>query len=173
MLQISGRIVACLVLLLSFLTPVSTAQSGASAIRGRAVIDRGSSSSYHATTTFRTVSSSSTPIFPTSSFAVPKDLAGSRSNMKNIAYPIIIGLSVCVVIGLGVTYVFFRQRAQVRRAAAQAAMDKSPATSNSNSGVGASEHTGDTPMARAVEEQPVPSTSRGNDLSVSSTSGGA
>ncbi|KAJ7660790.1 hypothetical protein DFH06DRAFT_379867 [Mycena polygramma] len=104
-------IFAYLVPVLFQLVLVPYTEGAPSALGRRAVSDAdpGIANIFHATTSFRA----------TNRLTTPNQGKRSQSSAKlGIADPIIIGLSVCLVIAGGITYVYFHQRAKARRVAA-------------------------------------------------------
>ncbi|KAJ7250152.1 hypothetical protein B0H12DRAFT_1120932 [Mycena haematopus] len=128
MLRISAHTLA---FLLAFLLPLPLTRSLAlPAPINHAVIEPGSSASgrnFPATTssgpTLRIAPAVDMIYVPLKLSSVTLHIRESSFKANgNIADPIIIGLSICVVIAAGITFVYFRQRALARRAAAAEAV---------------------------------------------------
>ncbi|KAF7367654.1 hypothetical protein MSAN_00829100 [Mycena sanguinolenta] len=157
MFRLSTQIFA---FLLAFLLLLPLPQSFAYPVNQHAVTTAGSNpgNNFHATRNF---GATAPTVLSPGSIYVPRTLSlitlyARESSIKtNKAYPVIIGLGVCLVVAIGIAFVYFRQRTLSRRAAAAAATGPpvAPDSSSSDSSPGASDTREHAVTLHGVHEQ--------------------
>ncbi|KAJ6459624.1 hypothetical protein C8R45DRAFT_942177 [Mycena sanguinolenta] len=123
--------------LLTFLLLLPLPPSSALPINRHAVTAARSNvdNNFHATTNFGATAPTA---FAPGSIYVPRKLplitlhARENSFKTNKAYPVIIGLGLCLVVAIGIAFVYFRQRTLTRRAAVATVVGPSAASESSS-----------------------------------------